>query len=102
MYWYRVRIRTWIDLQSARNTFQSRAYTFKHTGSQEANIKRGKLILTIGQVAHQAKLKTSTLRYYEDIGLIPPPVRLSKQRRYDDSVFQRLALIKLAQRAGFT
>lgn len=59
-------------------------------------------MLTIGQVAHQAGLRTSTLRYYEDIGLIPPPVRISKQRRYDESVFQRLALIKLAQMAGFT
>ena len=59
-------------------------------------------MLTIGQVARQTGLRTSTLRYYEDIGLIPPPVRISKQRRYDQSVFQRLAVIKLAQRAGFT
>lgn len=59
-------------------------------------------MFTIGQVAHRAGIRTSTLRYYEDIGLIPPPIRLSKQRRYDESVFQRLAVIKLAQRAGFT
>ena len=59
-------------------------------------------MLTIGQVARQSGIRTSTLRYYEDIGLIPPPARLSKQRRYDESVFQRLAVIKLAQRAGFT
>jgi redox-sensitive transcriptional activator SoxR len=59
-------------------------------------------MLTIGQVAHHAGLKTTTLRYYEEIGLLPSPARVSGQRRYDETVFRQLALIRLAQRAGFT
>ncbi len=58
--------------------------------------------LTIGEVASQAKLRTSALRYYESIGLVPASRRVSGQRRYDQSVLQRLAVIQLAQEAGFT
>jgi MerR family redox-sensitive transcriptional activator SoxR len=59
-------------------------------------------MLTIGQVARQAGISATTLRYYEHAGLLLPPARKSGQRRYDQQVFQRLALIKLAQQAGFT
>ena len=59
-------------------------------------------MLTIGQVARQAGLRTTTLRYYESIGILAPPVRVSGQRRYDERVFRQLAVIKVAQRAGFT
>ncbi|HEY7127387.1 MAG TPA: MerR family transcriptional regulator [Ktedonobacterales bacterium] len=58
--------------------------------------------LTIGEVAHQAKLRTSALRYYESIGLVSASRRVSGQRRYDQSVLQRLTVIQLAQEAGFT
>ena len=59
-------------------------------------------MLTIGQVARQAGLSTATLRYYEAAGVLAAPARRSGQRRYDQNVFQQLALIKLAQQAGFT
>lgn len=58
--------------------------------------------LTIGEVARQAGVRPSTLRYYESIGLIPEPVRISGQRRYDSGVLQRLEIIRTAQQAGFT
>lgn len=58
--------------------------------------------LTIGEVARQAGVRPSTLRYYESIGLIPEPVRISGQRRYDAGVLQRLEIIHTAQQAGFT
>src|SRR6266487_3075453 len=58
--------------------------------------------LTIGEVARQAGIRTSTLRYYEEIGLLPIPPRVNGQRRYDDGVFQTLALIRVSQQAGFT
>ena len=57
--------------------------------------------LTIGQVAHSAGVATSTIRYYESIGLLPEPERESGQRRYDDSVLGKLAFIGVAQSAGF-
>jgi MerR family redox-sensitive transcriptional activator SoxR len=57
---------------------------------------------TIGEVARRARLQPSTLRYYERVGLLAAPKRVNGQRRYPPDVLQRLAAIKVAQRAGFT
>ena len=58
--------------------------------------------LTIGEVARRAGLRTSALRYYEDAGLMQPVRRAHGRRVYDNTVFESLALIRLAQDAGFT
>jgi len=58
--------------------------------------------LTIGEVARHAGLKTSAIRYYEDIGVLPRPERTHGHRRYTPRVFQQLAFIQLAQAAGFS
>jgi DNA-binding transcriptional MerR regulator len=58
--------------------------------------------LTIGRVAEQADVAATTLRYYEQIGLVPVPARVGGQRRYDDSVLARLEVIGLCKAAGFT
>lgn len=58
--------------------------------------------MKIGDVAHRSETPASTLRYYEDIGLIPPPRRESGQRVFDESILQRLAFIKVAQQIGFS
>ncbi len=58
--------------------------------------------LTIGEVARQAGLHTSAIRYYEDIGVLPRPERTHGHRRYTSRVFQQLAFIQLARDAGFT
>lgn len=57
--------------------------------------------LTIGEVARRAGLHTSAIRYYESVGLLPPPKRVNGRRRYDADVFQRLGLIQLVRGAGF-
>ena len=58
--------------------------------------------LTIGQVAREAKLAASAIRYYENEGLLPRPPRQSGQRRYDREILGRLAVIRIALDAGFT
>lgn len=58
--------------------------------------------MRIGQVAERAGVKTSLIRYYEDLGLLPDPLRIGGQRRYDGSVLRRLAVIDVAQRAGMS
>jgi MerR family redox-sensitive transcriptional activator SoxR len=58
--------------------------------------------LEIGDVARQAGVATSAIRYYEEIGLLPPAARRSGRRRYDASTVQRLQVIGYAQQAGFT
>ena len=57
--------------------------------------------LTIGEVARRAGVATSAIRYYERVGLLPAPYRVSGQRRYEEDVLGRLAFISVAQNAGF-
>lgn len=58
--------------------------------------------LTITQVAQQAGVAASTVRYYESIGLLPEPARVGGRRRYEPDVLQKLEIIRTAQQAGFT
>ncbi|MFN8033416.1 MAG: MerR family transcriptional regulator [Mycobacterium sp.] len=57
--------------------------------------------LTIGEVARRADVAPTTLRYYEQVGLLPQPARRGGQRRYDDAVLARLEVIRLCKAAGF-
>ena len=62
----------------------------------------GVALLGIGAVAGLAGKRPSSIRYYEQIGLLPPPVRVNGQRRYDAGTVRTLAVIDTAQRAGLT
>src|SRR5215467_11758754 len=57
--------------------------------------------LSISQVARQFGMRSSALRYYEQIGLLAPVHRVSGQRRYDSPSLRRLAVIQRARDAGF-
>jgi MerR family transcriptional regulator, redox-sensitive transcriptional activator SoxR len=58
--------------------------------------------LSISEVGQRVGLQPSAIRYYEQIGLLPPTLRINGQRSYDATVFHRLALVQRAQRLGFT
>ena len=58
--------------------------------------------LRIGEVAAQAGLRKSAIRYYESRGLLAESTRVSGQRVYERSVLRRLAVIDIAQRAGLS
>ena len=58
--------------------------------------------LSISDVARQVGLRPSAIRYYEQIGLLPPALRVTGQRRYDASALYRLAIIQRARQLGFT
>lgn len=59
-------------------------------------------VLTIGEVARKAGMNASAIRYYERIGVLPAPDRVSGQRRYRPETVQRLGVIAIAKQAGFT
>jgi MerR family transcriptional regulator, redox-sensitive transcriptional activator SoxR len=61
-----------------------------------------RLDLGIGEVARRAGVRPSTIRYYEEVGLLAEPPRVGGKRRYDESVVRCLANIEGAKRAGFT
>lgn len=58
--------------------------------------------LDIAEVARRSGLPASTLRYYEEKGLIAPIGRRGLRRQYDPGVLERLALITLGRTAGFS
>ncbi|MER7571479.1 helix-turn-helix domain-containing protein [Streptomyces sp. NPDC126514] len=58
--------------------------------------------LDIAEVARRAGLPASTLRYYEEKGLIASTGRRGLRRQYDPGVLERLALIVLGRTAGFS
>ena len=54
--------------------------------------------LTIGEVARQASINTSAIRYYERQGVLPEPDRFNGKRRYEPDVLQRLRSSKSRRR----
>ena len=57
-------------------------------------------LLSIGEVSRATGKAASAIRYYEEIGLLPEPVRVSGRRRYPPEVVRTLAVIETAHRAG--
>src|SRR4051812_40813614 len=58
--------------------------------------------MDIVEVARRAGLPASTLRFYEEKGLIVSVGRRGLRRTYDGGVLERLALIALGRAAGFS
>ena len=58
--------------------------------------------MTIGDVARQAGLATSAIRYYERIGLLPRAARVHGRRVYAGDVLPRLSVVAFARASGFT
>lgn len=60
------------------------------------------MTMTIGQVAQAAGCKVQTIRYYEQIGLLPePPRSQGNQRLYERNQVDRLQFIRHARELGF-
>lgn len=57
--------------------------------------------MDIGEVARRSGVPASTLRFYEEKGLIASVGRRGLRRLYDPDVLERLALIALGRAAGF-
>jgi DNA-binding transcriptional MerR regulator len=58
--------------------------------------------LSIGEVAERSGVAATTLRFYEDEGLLNTAARVGGRRRYDDAVLTRLEVIGLCKAAGFS
>jgi len=59
-------------------------------------------ILDIGDVAKKSGIKPSTLRYYEEAGLISSTSRLGLRRQFPSQVLLQLKLISMGKAAGFS
>ena len=58
--------------------------------------------MDITEVAQRSGVPASTLRYYDEKGLIVPIGRRGLRRLFDAGVLERLALIALGRTAGFS
>ena len=58
--------------------------------------------LDIAEVAQRSGIPASTLRFYEEKGLIASSGRRGLRRQFDAGVLDRLALIALGRAAGFS
>lgn len=58
---------------------------------------------SIGELSKRTKVKVPTIRYYEEMGLLPEAERTSgNQRRYDKAGLERLSFIRHARDLGFS
>jgi MerR family transcriptional regulator, redox-sensitive transcriptional activator SoxR len=58
--------------------------------------------MMIGQVAKESGLAASTIRFYEQAGVLPKPIRVGGRRQYDPSILERLAVLERAKACGFS
>src|SRR5437763_14289211 len=70
----------------------------------EAHFKsrHARAMMPIGEVAAKAGMRASALRYYERLGLLPPPERARGRRRYTEDILLRLQVIAFARACGCT
>jgi DNA-binding transcriptional MerR regulator len=58
--------------------------------------------MTIGELAAKSRVPASTLRYWERMKVLPKPLRISGQRRYQPEAFNLVAVLLLAKACGFS
>jgi DNA-binding transcriptional MerR regulator len=59
-------------------------------------------MIAIGELSRLAGVKVPTIRYYENVGLLPSAPRTeSNRRQYDDNAVKRLKFIRHARELGF-
>jgi len=58
--------------------------------------------LLIGELARRTGIRPSALRYYEEVGILPLPARVSGRRCYNPDAIHRVDVLRFAQQAGFT
>lgn len=62
-----------------------------------------KQALSIGRLADRTDVKVPTIRFYEQIGLLPPPDRTASDRRvYGEDAVRRLSFIRQSRQLGFS
>jgi len=59
-------------------------------------------LLTVGEIAERSGVAVSTIHFYEAKGLISSSRNRGNQRRFHRSELRRVAVIKVAQRAGIS
>jgi DNA-binding transcriptional MerR regulator len=59
-------------------------------------------LLSIGELSERTGVPTSTLRYYDELGLVRPAARAAGRRRYAESAVRDVGLIVFFREIGFS
>jgi DNA-binding transcriptional MerR regulator len=59
-------------------------------------------LLSIGELAERSGVATTALRYYDELGLVRPAMRLSGRRRYAESAVAEVGAIRFFRDVGFS
>ena len=59
-------------------------------------------LLSIGELSESTGVPTTTLRYYDELGLVRPAARAAGQRRYAASAVRDVGLILFFREIGFS
>jgi MerR family redox-sensitive transcriptional activator SoxR len=59
-------------------------------------------VMTIGELSRRTGIPSSKLRYWEQVKVLPRPMRISGQRRYSSEAADLVAVLQLAQACGFS
>lgn len=69
----------------------------------QGKVKSYRGAVRIGELAARSSLTVKTIRFYEQVGVLPEPARReSGYRDYDETAAARLQFVKAAQTAGLT
>jgi DNA-binding transcriptional MerR regulator len=68
----------------------------------EVRFKSSEGHMTVGELARQAGVRPSTVRYYERLGLLPAAPRRSGRRDFDGEALAYFAVVRFARDCGFT
>ena len=68
----------------------------------QVNLRSSMKFLDIGEVSERTGIRPSTLRYYEEIGLISSITRHGLRRQFSPEVELQLRLIAMGKSAGFS
>jgi MerR family redox-sensitive transcriptional activator SoxR len=71
-------------------------------GSGQGAIDVADAALSIGEVARQARVSVSAIRFYERQGVLPQAERVGGRRRFGADTVRRLGIIDVAKQAGFS
>jgi MerR family transcriptional regulator, mercuric resistance operon regulatory protein len=58
--------------------------------------------IPIGELSRRTGSNIETIRYYERIGVLPPPRRIGRYRSFDAGDVARLVFVRRARELGFT
>jgi MerR family transcriptional regulator, redox-sensitive transcriptional activator SoxR len=59
-------------------------------------------VMTIGELSLRTGITSSTLRYWEQVKVLPKPLRVGGQRRYSSEAIDLVQVLQLAEACGFS